>query len=220
MIIGAGQQFPRNNSHCVFQLQNGSGTTFTDTAAGKTGSKTGTAYGNVAWSTSSPPSGWTSYMAFDGYGDYVSFADHNDFGFGELPFTIESYFKCTGGTSAYIFEKDNTDSAKTMSLNIYSGNLYFTHGSTYSSTAITNNVYHHAAICREGTGSNKTYLFLDGVKKATLTCAEQIGTGTGVLQVGRYGTAAYYFMGEIAYLRFHKGIALWTRDFTPPNRAA
>ena len=220
MIIGAGSQFPRNNSHCVFQLQNGSGTTFTDTAAGKTGSKTGTAYGNVAWSTSSPPSGWTSYMAFDGDGDYVSFADHNDFGFGELPFTIESYFKCTGGNSSYVFEKDNADSAKTIALTIYAGGLYFTHGSTNTTTPILTSVYHHVAICREGIGSNKTYLFLDGIKKSSFTCSELIGTGSGSLQVGRYGTTAYYFMGEVAYLRFYKGECLWTRNFTPPNRAA
>ena len=58
MIIGAGSQFPRNNSHCVFQLQNGTGTTLTDTSIGHTTTHTITANGTpLGWHSVTPPTG-------------------------------------------------------------------------------------------------------------------------------------------------------------------
>ncbi len=246
MIIGAGQQFPRNNSHCVFQLQNGNGTTFTDTSTGHTATHTVTAYNSPSgWAAATPPTGINPFKtAFHHSGnknEYYTIPNTDDF---KLPsveqFTMELWYKqneiLTMNRSGFIIGNfllsPAPNSYIVMRTSKTSGSVYFFVGFNIkidgtlvyeNNTTLTEDTnWHHYAICRNGSNIRA---FRDGIVIASKTVSGIATSGyadnfyIASLNPGD-NERTTSISSEYANIRIHKGIALYTRNFTPPNRAS
>ena len=79
------------------------------------------------------------------------------------------------------------------------------------------NTWHHVAIVREGTGSNETHMYLDGVKKHSWTDSTNVTNSTTPLAIGwnNQPVNTENMNGTISNLRITIGQALYTGNFTP-----
>jgi len=234
MIIGAGQQFPRNNSHCVFQLQNGSGGTFSDTANGKSANRDATKYGSIAdWQTHTPTVSepFSSNILFDGTDDCLTFEASADFNPYNANCTWEFFWKPESLQRQMFFEYYYLDSTKyfitlffrntnygIVMEHRYNGTKYVYAKENWNGTGVTGyNVEqcYHIAMVKNGLNWK---VYRDGKQIISNNATEEKDhSGNGILYIGGY---FHYLHGALANVRFHKGIALWTRNFTPPNRAS
>ncbi len=83
---------------------------------------------------------------------------------------------------------------------------------------LTANEWQHMAVVREGTGTDQTHIYVNGIKKATGTNAYDI-SNPHPLEVGGTGAMANRdFTGYIDEVRISKGVARWSANFTPPIR--
>lgn len=202
-----------------FEGANGS-TTFTDLCG-----KTVTPVGNAQLTTTSPKFG-TACATFDGAGDYLTIADHDDFDFGSSDITIEFWFKSTqttsnvglfgrswagGYTGGWGFQLNGSGSGPlTLYWADYSTGSVFMQG---SGTGHRDGNWHHVAWTRSG---NVHRLFLDGVQVATTTTSANFGPSTQILAIG---TDPYFggrdFNGQIDDLRITRACR-WTSNFALP----
>jgi len=237
MIIGAGQQFPRNNSHCVFQLQNGSGTTFTDTGAGRAGNRSGDVHSTgTAWTEHVQTTGepFTSCISYDGTDDYLTFGTSADFNPYNSNYTWEFFWKPVNLQEqmffAYYYLDINTyfnylsfkdTNAGIITQNKFNGIDYAFFKENAAETGVTGyniNQCYHIAMVKNGLNWK---VFRDGKQIITGDSTEEKNhNGNGTLYIGSSWAPNKFVYGAIANIRFHKGIALWTRNFTPPNRAS
>ena len=97
--------------------------------------------------------------------------------------------------------------------------IYNTFGSSYSGFNIgwTQDTWHHVAITREGTGSNQSHVWLDGVKKVSWHDSSNVVRNESHLAIGYQasGGSNEEFAGQISNLRYTVGQALYTSNFTP-----
>ena len=195
-------------------------TTFIDSALGKAV----TANGNAQIDTAQSKFGGASGL-FDGTGDYLTLADSADWDFSTGAFTIDFWIRfssiaatqgiinhITNGTNywAIYWSTSNeitflkyTDAVETINI-------------TKSWTPVINTWY-HVALVRNGTN---WYFFVDGTQIGTTgSSAYATGNYTGVLRIAQHSNTANHFFGWLDEIRISKGIARWTSNFTPPNRA-
>jgi hypothetical protein len=92
-----------------------------------------------------------------------------------------------------------------------------TYREVYSST-LSANTWYHIALVRNGTGTNCLKIYVNGVNNGSFTITSKVGDGTKINTVGS-GTATGNdrFNGFISNVRFVKGTALYTSNFTPPT---
>lgn len=204
---------------------NGS-TTITDSAPSP---HTWTANGNAQLSTSGPKFG-TASMLFDGAGDYVTTPDSADFALGSSDWTMDCWFKRTGGDGTRRMLFGQGDAANTPSLLSARLELFNTTNSLSVSvgrgssqtrvtgaTAVTDSNWHHAAVVRSG---DNILIFLDGTLDATGSFTVPVNDSTGGFSVGRAGDwDTFYWIGEIDEFRLSVGMARWTASFTAPTKA-
>ena len=196
-----------------------SGTTWTDTIGGNNGTLTG------GTSHSDGPFPEAGYVEFDGSTEYLSIADSADLRLGTGTFTIEAWIYPHTVSPTYnssIVVKGSSSAAATWQFDISNiSKLRFQYdasSSFSSSSSLVANVWTHVAVVREGTGTNETKLYINGVLDTTGTVASDFST-TDTMKIGRNrggGTDTYY-NGYISNLRIIKGTALYTSDFTPPS---
>ncbi len=132
-------------------------------------------------------------------------------------FTIDAWCKGSGcicslfdGTNGWAF--------------ILYGNSYgltFSYGNALATFLASNDtpnttVWNHCAVVRR---NGTLFIYRNGALKASGTLGAVTLPST-VFRVGAYSwSGSYsYFVGQIANLRVTKGLARWTRDFTPPTR--
>ncbi len=218
MIIGAGQQFPRNNSHCKLLIKNNS---FNDQSSGGS-AKTITQAGSIAWtSESSLP--FTHSIVIDNSSKYVQVADNSDLDFGTLDFNIQCYIRYVSKTYAqnniqkgwYISGKIGWDIGMDGTNGIRfgvsdGGTVYFVSGVPYGS--INTNLFYHIYVKRE---SGIISIYVDGKYKNQMNCTLDISNDQPCY-IGNHAHSSV----RVANIMIHKGIALYTRNFTPPNRAS
>jgi len=207
-------------------------TTITDSSGVAT--KTVTANGNAILKTSYgiAPKFGTGMAYFDGNGDYLTIADHDDFNFGNGDFTIDFWFYSLDVTSRHLTGILN--SSVTLSSFVYL--FEFTSGGkiqfqTYSgstkyqitgTTTLSENTWYHIEVVRNNGNLN---MYLNGNSEGTpLTnlSTNSINNGTTPLTIGRAGdyvVAGYYYYGYIEEFRVSKGIARHTSAFTPSTSA-
>jgi hypothetical protein len=208
---------------------NGS-TTITDNSPSP---KTVTANGNAQISTAQSKFGGAS-IAFDGTGDDCRIESTTISNwFGTDLFTIEFWMRRLGdgfgGGAGILFDGILGGNLVANSVcGVYTRRtdrkISFFDGATLFETtsAITNNVWHHIAITRDG--SNNLKVFIDGVAGATGSTSRNI-SGASLLYIGSDNTSAilasgnYYYNGYIDDLRITKGVARYTANFTPPTAA-
>jgi hypothetical protein len=90
-----------------------------------------------------------------------------------------------------------------------------------SDNVISLNTWHHVALCREGTGTNQTRIFVDGTVVLSHTDTSNYQTYTYGPYLGAFdegGTDPYYYTGYIDDVRI-SNVARYTSNFTAPTAA-
>lgn len=200
-------------------------------------SKTVTRAGNAQISTAQFPFG-TSAIKFDGTGDFLSTPFASDFDFGTGDFTVECEAYVAGNSSlnnnslrpATLFgcytagppitgwtlgiDGNGGTTGNGVSFQTYIG------GTTQvvsAATTVSQAAWHHLAVTR----ASGTYrLFLDGVQ-LTSAASTQAATPGDTLIIGALEFSGFLneLNGYIKEARITKGVARYTANFTPPNRA-
>jgi hypothetical protein len=227
MIIGAGSQFPKNNSHCKLLLHcdgNNDETTFINSSQS---SHSITSTGGACTKTSSKKFGVSSAY-FDGIDDYLSFPWHDDFDFKDSDFVLSWWMNpltISNAPSIYCNTVTNQIQRQinvipTGELRLYIKNIDSDIESVDSGFIITTNEWHHYALL----GKNGVVKFAkDGQLSAnTLSLIISIDLSSSLSTIGYSGNPSNprYYNGYIDEFIFIKGECLWTRNFTPPNRAS
>ena len=158
-------------------------------------------------------------------------ANHADFNVGSGNFTMECWFYVNeyAGNYRRVFGKSsssgaNADTEYQVDINASNQPVSYVYdaadnGATYltlqSSTAITDNKWHHVALVRNGTAFN---LYLDGTSVANATSSMTVNNDTHQFGIGRVGEyTGQIFNGWISNFRYVKGTAVYTSNFTPPT---
>jgi hypothetical protein len=158
--------------------------------------------------------GWSNF--FDGTDDYLSVADNAVLRPGAGTFTLEAWiWRNASGAAHTIYAKGGASTGivfQVTSTNV----LRFTHTTTNidSTGTISANAWTHVAVVREGTGTNQTKLYINGTQDGQGTVSTDF-TQTEEVRIGTNRGATEDFNGYISNLRFTKGAALYTGNFTP-----
>jgi hypothetical protein len=165
---------------------------------------------------------------FNGQNDFIYSKDTNIGNFGNGDFTVDCWFKTVsyGATRRLVtnWTSGGSPYAGGWYLGIDGGTdaitFYWDYGSgltqVYGATAIADNNWHHVAVVRS---NDDWYIFLDGVLDWCGYYTDTIENSTQYLCVGKiYNANGSSFYGYISNVRISKGIARWTKDFTPPDQ--
>ena len=192
----------------------GSGTTWTD-ISGK---------GHNGTLTNGPTfnSGDMGTIVFDGSNDTVTLSANSDFDFGTGDLTIEGFFNKSATTANLTLVCSENYYA-----NGYNGNwiIRITNANTiafasydgksneeYSefSAPTTSGKWYHFAFVREGTGSNESKFYLNGVVAGSGTISKSLSNaGNEGLRIGEDNNWANAFMnGKISNVKIYKGKGL------------
>lgn len=166
-------------------------------------------------------------MRFTGTGNIVS-TGTNIMAFGTGNFTVEYYiWQNTYYYSPTVLDSRTSTGSTTGYRDFWNGtqfNLYFNSGAiTYASTtAITPyKSWNHVAVCRSGTGTNQTQVFINGALDGSFTLPVNF-TDPNLL-IGNNITNNGALIANITNLRIVKGVALYSgvtpgvSYFTPPS---
>jgi hypothetical protein len=186
--------------------------------------------GNTSQGTFAPfGSNWGNY--FDGTGDWLSSPTNSAFEFGSGNFTIEYWFyvdRIPSGSAVGLLSK-RADESIYAPFNMFLSaggvlNLYMsTSGSNWevgplSTTALATGTWYHVAVTRS---SNTVYMFLNGTSVgSTGTLSGALVTNSAALTIGANSespASTTRLNGYISNLRFVKGTALYTANFTVPT---
>ena len=128
-----------------------------------------------------------SSIKFNGSDQKITIANSADWNFGTSDFTIELWFKLArsnqtfAGSVVFFDHLYSTSMGWKMSMEPDNeGSFYrrYLHFRSYSGTDLkttmlpSNDVWRHVAVVREGTGTDETKIYLDGVENVSTTCAE------------------------------------------------
>jgi hypothetical protein len=216
---GASPADPYFSSTSLLLLGNGTNggqnNTFVDSS---TNNFTVTRNGNTTQGSFSPfsaPDGrWSNY--FDGGSDRISNASASVMDFGTNNFTVEMWVFLTSTANQMFFEGPSNSGFQFFleSGVIKSGVSGSAPVVTYTLPSGFANAWHHMCVVREGTGSNQTSLYVDGVRQSQGTLSANITT-TG-FQISR--TSSYLVFGYISNFRVVKNSAVYTgASFTVPT---
>jgi len=189
-----------------------------------------TVYGDAQISTNQSKFGGSS-LYFDGSGDYLGLPSSSQFATGTSDFTIECWYYPVSKVTAYprIFQVgtaawgtsdnwsflDRHNSAPTKfawaCVNLGGNSLLLT-----STTTVTDNVWYHVAVTRSGSTFR---MFINGIQESTYTNSGAVTTSasTGAWVASAAGANDSTGHAHIDDLRFTKGVARYTANFTPPT---
>ena len=188
-------------------------------------------------STGATMYGTTSGL-FGGDQDYLTIASvtsNGAFDFGSKDFTIHEWIRSVGNSNTWLWGNQDNQSGNggglAMEYNHTHTRLQLLYG--YGATSYANSAaytfhpvdgtWYHIAVTRSG---NYIHTYINGIEQLPATdvtgrsiypCARQ-----WVISNGNYGASVsagswYGYVDEFVVV---KGLALWTKNFTPPNRAA
>ncbi|MDA3896073.1 MAG: hypothetical protein PF482_08000, partial [Desulfobacteraceae bacterium] len=172
--------------------------------------------------------GLDTAIAYDGTGDYLSLADHDDWDFGAGEFTIDlwvNYTAVPSDDSNGIFGTGTWPivSSHRYAMKISNGTFQWYNPFTdWADTGVVPvaDTWYHLAVVRS---SDTLSIYVNGSETITADCTGLLinSSDTGVA-IGRVTTNldSHYFNGYMDEFRITKGQALWTADFTPPNSPA
>jgi len=173
----------------------------------------------------------TGSLEFDGSGDYLSIVPSPNLDFGTGDFTIEGWFFKEASTAnqtivssgSYYTSGANGNwvlritSATYIAFASYDGQSNEEYMEFSASTSV--GTWYHFALVREGTGTNQTKFYLDGVLAGSMTVSKALTDG-GVngIYIGSNGAGPNAdFNGYMDDFRITKGVARYTANFTPPT---
>jgi hypothetical protein len=198
-----------------------------------------TASKNYTVARSAQQSKWGGYSALFN-GGYLNLAASSEWFFGTGAFTIECWVYITANSdldgsnfrNAQLWTNMSTSyggfgfqivgNASTTGTGIgwedkYGGSNI---GASWATT-ISQNAWHHVAVCREAAGAN-LYLCLDGtVQTSAITGggSRSLGSSAYAAQIGGQPNVTNWFRylrGHIEDFRITKGVARYTANYTPP----
>lgn len=186
--------------------------------------KTVSTIGNTQIDTEQYKFGGASIL-FDGSGDGLYCVDSADWDLGSDSFTIDAWVRwasfpstptviCQHYESAskyYTFQVYTTYGDRKLLIYFYDGGPYL--GLSSSALTLTTNTWYHVAVVKNGTSVK---LYLNGTEVGSTTYGT-LPTFNGNLYIGIEGSGSYSFNGWIDELRFSKGVARWTSNFTPAS---
>lgn len=196
-------------------------TTFLDSS---TSSHTLTANGNAQLDTAQKKFGTASGL-FDGTGDYLSASDSNDWDLSSSNFTIDTQVRFNSDEDSIFIAHDDFDVQRDWQFyylaSTHKLSFFWTTDGTTGTRVIRSvdwtpntSTWYHVALVRSGTN---LYFFVDGT---------QVGTTQAMSATVNSGTASVYIGGAaggtdlngwLDELRFVKGTAVWTSNFTAPS---
>lgn len=191
-----------------------------------------TAFGNAVRSNTRAKFG-TYSVALDGAGDYITLSNSSDYTFGSGDLTIEGWIYPTvltrqgffaGTTDFWLGILLNCDENSTLnaclfvSANGSSWNMITSDGAGpgLGSLNISSGSWNHVAVVRSG---DNWKIFINGVQDISITAAGSVATKSEDKRVGEWGGGGIGFNGYIDEVRYSKGIARWTSNFTPASSA-
>ena len=195
----------------------GSGTTWKDTIGGNDAT--------ITDSSSIYQSNDGGRIVFDGSNDYVTIPASSDFDFGTGNFTIDWFSSKANTTTVQVLLASEKyynlnyngnwllkiTNAGTITLNTYDGRTNNEGANFDASTSA--NVWNHFALVREGTGTNQTKFYLDGVLAGSMTISKSLSdAGSNGLRIGEEPPGGpetnNNLNGYFSNLRVYKGKAL------------
>ena len=220
-----------NTTRTKLLLTTGSGTSFSDTSAGGI-NKTISRFGDTMWTSVSLNFGKNT-IYFDGTGDYLTANVSSDFNFSSNDWTVDAFVNvkaCSPFCS--IYEVGNGDLYLTGGF--YMAFYIQTGGTNYMNMRIENSngngfgldyqqpitmsmgtFYHYAFVYNNGVFS----FYQNGVSQySSAISSPKFPTGINRIIVGALDTPLYDNTGYISNLRVTNGLALWKKNFNPPNR--
>ena len=187
---------------------------------------TGTYTGNSFYLPFINQSSSTFAATFNGSTQFLTtnaFLPSTNLTLGTSDFTIECWIQPSAG-SAYTAVGFGNGATTYDAFPFYmsSGNLVTYLSSTASSwdvsnaqviaTSIPTTTWSHVALTRSGSTFRA---YFNGVQAYTFTSSASIYQSTNAITIAK-GQGGFYFAGSISNLRFVKGTALYTSNFTPP----
>ncbi|MGD1831004.1 MAG: LamG domain-containing protein [Spirochaetaceae bacterium] len=165
-------------------------------------------------------------IKFDGSGDYLTIPYSADFDFGAGGFTIDMWFQQNGGSSVMLTSRDTGAEYCPFILDVgvygtaNKAHAWVSNGSTWtislnSTTDVNDGDFHHIALVSNGSTIS---LYVDGVSEASTSIAFSPVVSGDPLKIGSDFGGASVVNGYLKHPRITKGEALWTSDFTPPDR--
>lgn len=186
-----------------------------------------TTYGGVTTTSTNPPKFGVYSGYFDGSNDYVTTPSNvTHLNLGAENFTIDFMllFYNTVINAGGIIEINN-QSPGYCGVVIETSGSYATYtygisGSNWElakpSSALSQNVWYHIAIVRNGTNFK---MYINGQENWSATVSGSVFYGGNyLLTIGSYYNGYAYGKFQIQNIRVRKGIAYWTNNFLPPNK--
>ncbi len=136
-------------------------------------------------------------------------------------FTVECWINLKNITGVYQSFLGHYVSGTPWLLQVQPGGrlrLTGAYGADISSSLLSINTWYHIALVRSGTGTNCLKIYVNGVVSGQATITGTIGSATKIVTIGSGDAAGNdRFNGFISNVRFVKGTALYTSNFTPPT---
>ena len=191
----------------------GSGTNIIDSSSY---ANTITNGGSVSQTTSVSEFGGSS-MSFNGdSGSYLGLPTSSSFDFDSSDYTIDFWFNSKGGSNKVLLSKWTSAGGSRWAIFSPSDGIleFYSDDSGWHviKTGITDNAWHHFAWVHIGTSTNNFYI--DGA--LALNYSRTVSNNNNNLYIGSF-PGGDFFNGYMDEIRFSKGIARWTSDFTPPT---
>jgi Concanavalin A-like lectin/glucanases superfamily len=171
--------------------------------------------------TSYTPAVYGGSMYFDGTGDYISNTSSNSLNFGTGAFTVEMWLYANTISTTQFQVAMTTNPQSNGGFQIYNRDintsLVFGGINVSEHTIISNMIprqWYHIAISRVSTGTNQTFVFVNGAVTNTLTVSDNYNING--FNLGGYN-ASIFWHGYISDARVLKGTALYTSSFVPPT---
>jgi hypothetical protein len=189
-----------------------------------------TVNGDAQISTVNPKFG-SGCGLFNGSNAYLSLPDSDDWAFGALSFTLETWFKLASASfSVYGICGQKVDSNNWWQLGLRGGSapdsqntIDFSEKNAgdypiniqWSYSSWDNTTWHHLALVRN---VNSWRAYVDGVGQGSaITNTTTMQNLAAILTIGRTSATAsdYYFAGNLDEPRISNGVAVYTGNFTP-----
>jgi len=155
--------------------------------------------------------GATSYSGYFNGSAYVQTPTSTNLALGSGDFTVEMWFKRTGGpTQQALFAYDGNDPY--FEFDNSNMRMIINGVDIAGPTVISSNVWYHVAWVRV---SGQIRIYLNGTLEVSATSAGALTDNIARIGMRRDGTTP--FTGYISNLRMVKGTAVYTSNFTPPT---
>ena len=186
-------------------------TTFTDDNISYRTKKGVTAIADAQIDTAQSKFGGASAV-FDGSGDELIVGSSSDFAMGTGDWTIEFWVRTNITGNQDYFDYRPTTATQQIIYASGANLIYYQNGAgrITGTSALSSNTWHHIALARSGTS---TKMFVDGTQVGSTWTDTVNYSGVGILEISN--TALGAINGHMDELRWSKGIARYTANFTP-----